>query len=180
MPAYLFQPVETADVPTVRDAKDDDFFWRQGPARGLGSIRFQDWEAAYRRFAGVPNVARFHQQAQALRTLLTKAAPDAEQQADLDFLLTLGQLFTLVVYGQLVLEQAALTDVDSDLLDQVFDVLVRDYSAWAVALHGKASSTGAQQEWALGQVRKPVVDRERFERVWDRVAALSGAYEMRP
>ncbi|MFI9812395.1 acyl-CoA dehydrogenase [Saccharothrix variisporea] len=180
MPAYLFQATEFTDVPTVHEPKDDDFFWRQGPARGLGSIRFHDWEAAYRRFAQVPNVARFHQQAQALRTLLTTAAPDAEQQADLDFLLTLGQLFTLVVYGQLVLEQAALTDVDADLLDQIFDVLVRDYSAWAVALHGKASSTGAQQEWALGQVRKPVVDRERFERVWERVAALSGAYEMRP
>ncbi|MEJ2856629.1 MULTISPECIES: acyl-CoA dehydrogenase [unclassified Saccharothrix] len=180
MPAYLFLPTEFDTVPTVHDPKDDDFFWRQGPARGLGSIRFHDWETAYRSFAQVPNVARFHQQAQSLRTLLTTAAPDAEQQADLDFLLTLGQLFTLVVYGQLVLEQAAATDVDADLLDQIFDVLVRDYSAWAVALHGKSSSTGAQQEWALGQVRKPVVDRERFERVWERVAALSGTYEMRP
>ncbi|CAL9619544.1 hypothetical protein SUDANB95_05781 [Actinosynnema sp. ALI-1.44] len=180
MPAYLFQPVEYADVPTVHEPKDDDFFWRQGPARGLGSIRFHDWEAAYRAFAHVPNVARFHQQAQGLRTLLTTAAPDAEQQKDLDFLLTLGQLFTLVVYGQLVLEQAGPAGVDADVVDQVFDVLVRDFSAWAVALHGKASSTGAQQEWALGAVRKPVVDRERFERVWERVAALSGAYEMRP
>ncbi|XVV05066.1 acyl-CoA dehydrogenase [Actinosynnema sp. CA-248983] len=180
MPAYLFQPAEYDDVPTVSEAKDDEFFWRQGPARGLGSIRFHDWEAAYRRFAHVPNVARFHQQAQGLRTLLTTAAPDAEQQKDLDFLLTLGQLFTLVVYGQLVLEQAALAGVDADVVDQVFDVLVRDFSGWAVALHGKASSTGAQQEWALGQVRKPVVDRERFQRVWERVAALSGAYEMRP
>lgn len=180
MPAYLFQPVEFADVPTVHEPKDDEFFWRQGPARGLGSIRFHDWEAAYRAFAHVPNVARFHQQAQGLRTLLTTAAPDAEQQKDLDFLLTLGQLFTLVVYGQLVLEQAGLAGVEADVVDQVFDVLVRDFSAWAVSLHGKASSTGAQQEWALGAVRKPVVDRERFERVWERVAALSGAYEMRP
>ncbi|MEU7529696.1 acyl-CoA dehydrogenase [Saccharothrix sp. NPDC042600] len=180
MPAYLFQPVEYAAVPTVHEPKDDDFFWHQGPARGLGSIRFHDWEAAYRAFAHVPNVARFHQQAQGLRTLLTTAAPDAEQQKDLDFLLTLGQLFTLVVYGQLVLEQAGLTGLDADVVDQVFDVLVRDFSAWAVALHGKASSTGAQQEWALGAVRKPVVDRERFERVWNQVAALSGTYEMRP
>ncbi|GAA0253525.1 acyl-CoA dehydrogenase [Saccharothrix mutabilis subsp. mutabilis] len=180
MPAYLFQPVEYADVPTVHEPKDDDFFWHQGPARGLGSIRFHDWEAAYRAFAHVPNVARFHQQAQGLRTLLTTAAPDAEQQKDLDFLLTLGQLFTLVVYGQLVLEQAGPAAVDADVVDQVFDVLVRDFSAWAVALHGKASSTGAQQEWALGAVRKPVVDRARFERVWEQVAGLSGAYEMRP
>jgi acyl-CoA dehydrogenase len=66
------------------------------------------------------------------------------------------------------------------VLDQVFDVLVRDFSAYAVALHGKASSTEAQQAWAIGQVRKPIVDRARFDRVWSKVAALSGVYEMRP
>ncbi|WP_433269340.1 acyl-CoA dehydrogenase [Actinosynnema sp. CS-041913] len=180
MPAYLFHPVAYPEVPTRHDAEDDDFFWRQGPARGLGDIRFHDWEAAYREFAHVPNVARFHEQAAAIRTLLTTAAPDAEQQKDLDFLLNLGHLFTLVVYGQLILEQARLTGLDADLLDQVFDVLIRDFSGYAVALHGKASSTEAQQAWALGQVRKPVVDRDRFERVWGRVAALSGAYEMNP
>ncbi|MCC8243943.1 acyl-CoA dehydrogenase [Saccharothrix luteola] len=180
MPNYLFQPTAYADVPTRHDQADDGFFWHQGPARGLGRVTFQDWETAYREHAHVPNVARFHEQARALRTLLTTAAPDAEQQQDLDFLLNLGHLFTLVVYGQLVLEQARITDLDADVLDQVFDVLVRDFSAYAVALHGKASSTEAQQRWAVEQVRKPVVDQARFERVWSKVAALSGAYEMRP
>ena len=56
-------------------------------------------------------------------------------------MLTLGELFTLVVYGQLILEQAALTELPEDTIDQIFDVLVRDYSAYAVALHGRASST---------------------------------------
>ncbi|MFE9746244.1 acyl-CoA dehydrogenase [Saccharothrix saharensis] len=180
MPNYLFRPADYPEVPTRHDPADDGFFWRQGPARGLGRIRFHDWETAYREHADVPNVARFHEQAQALRTLLTTAAPDDEQQRDLDFLLNLGHLFTLVVYGQLVLEQATITRLDADVLDQVFDVLVRDFSAYAVALHGKASSTEAQQAWAVEQVRKPVVDRARFDRVWNEVAALSGAYEMRP
>jgi acyl-CoA dehydrogenase len=180
MPNYLFRPADYAEVPTRHDPADDGFFWRQGPARGLGQVRFHDWETAYREHAHVPNVARFHEQAQALRTLLTTAAPDDEQQRDLDFLLNLGHLFTLVVYGQLALEQARITGLDVDVLDQVFDVLVRDFSAYAVALHGKASSTEAQQAWAIGQVRKPIVDRARFDRVWSKVAALSGVYEMRP
>lgn len=180
MPNYLFRPTAYADVPTRHDPADDEFFWRQGPARGLGQVTFQDWETAYREHAHVPNVARFHEQARALRTLLTTAAPDEEQQKDLDFLLNLGHLFTLVVYGQLALEQARITGLDADVVDQVFDVLVRDFSAYAVALHGKASSTEAQQRWAVEQVRKPVVDQARFERVWSKVAALSGAYEMRP
>ena len=50
----------------------------------------------------------------------------------------------------------------------------------AVELHGKASSTEAQQQWALANVRKPVIDTDRFERVWEQVEALSGAYLMNP
>jgi acyl-CoA dehydrogenase len=47
-------------------------------------------------------------------------------------------------------------------------------------LHGKSSSTQAQQDWALGAIRKPVSDAQRFDRVWERVKAYDGAYEMRP
>jgi acyl-CoA dehydrogenase len=49
-----------------------------------------------------------------------------------------------------------------------------------VELHGKASSTEAQQHWALANVCKPVIDTGRFERVWEQVKALSGAYVMYP
>jgi hypothetical protein len=179
MANYLFNPVEYAPVPVRRDATDDEFLFRQGPARGLGKIQFHDWRAPYAEFAHVPNVARFMEQAEGLCTLLTSAPPTEEQQRDLDFLLVLGELFTLVVYGQLILEQAALVELDGTL-DQIFDVLVRDFSAHAVDLHGKTSSTEAQQAWALEHVRKPVVDDERFARVWATVRELAGAYAMRP
>ena len=180
MANYLFNPAEYAPVPVRRDAADDEFLFRQGPARGLGKIQFHDWRATYAEFAGVPNVARFAEQAEGLCALLTTAPPADEQQRDLDFLLVLGELFTLVVYGQLILEQAALVELGSGTLDQIFDVLVRDFSAHAVALHGKTSSTEAQQAWALEHVRKPVVDDERFTRVWATVRELAGAYAMRP
>ena len=180
MANYLFNPAEYAPVPVRRDAADDEFLFRQGPARGLGKIQFHDWRATYAEFAGVPNVARFAEQAEGLCALLTTAPPADEQQRDLDFLLVLGELFTLVAYGQLILEQAALVELGSGTLDQIFDVLVRDFSAHAVALHGKTSSTEAQQAWALEHVRKPVVDDERFARVWATVRELAGAYAMRP
>jgi acyl-CoA dehydrogenase len=91
-----------------------------------------------------------------------------------------GDLFTLVVYGGLVLEQVQIEGVGADLVDQIFDLLVRDFSAAAIELHGRASSTEAQQQWALDHVRKSVVDDHRFTRVWDSVRALAGAYEMAP
>ena len=173
-------PQDYPEVPTRSDAADDSFLFQQGPARGLGKVRFHDWRAAYREAAGVPNVSRFTEQAEALTQFLATCPPDDAQQKDLDFLLNVGHLFTLVVYGQLVLEQARLTGLEEEVVDQIFDFLVRDFSEYAVALHGKASSTPEQQAWALGAVRKPVVDEARFGRMWERVAALSGAYEMRP
>ncbi|GAA0690486.1 acyl-CoA dehydrogenase [Kitasatospora atroaurantiaca] len=180
MANYLFNPAEYAPVPSRLDPADDAFLFQQGPARGLGAIRFHDWRTAYDAHAHLPNVARFREQADGLCTLLATHAPDAEQQQDLDFLLEIGQLFALVVYGHLVLEQAELTGVDADLLDGIFDVLVRDFSAHATELHGKSSTSEAQAAWALAHVRRPVADAERAARVWAQVEALSGAYEMQP
>jgi acyl-CoA dehydrogenase len=180
MASYLFAPEEFEPVPQRRDAADDEFLFRQGPARGLSKIRFHDWRATYEQFAHVPNVARFTEQAAGLRTLLETAPPAEEQQTDLDFLLTLGELFTLIPYGQLILERAQQTGLDDDLLDQIFDVFVRDWSAYATALHGKASSTEKQQAWALDAIAKPVVDEARAGRVFERVRALADAYEMSP
>lgn len=177
---HLLNPAEYAPVPTRLDATDDDFLFRQGPARGLGAIRFHDWRTAYDAYAEVPNVARFREQADALCEFVTTAAPDEKQSRDLDLLLAIGQLFALVVHGQLILEQARLTGLEQDVLDELFAVLVRDFSAYAVELHGKDSATETQQDWALGAVRRPVVDEARSARVWERVEALAGAYEMAP
>lgn len=180
MPNYLFAPAERPEIGTRLDASDDVFLWNQGPTRGAAKVQFAEWTQVYTRFADVPNVARFLEQAKALTVLLTAAAPDDTQRDDLDFTLVIGHLFSQIVYGQLILEQAELTGVDRDVIDQIFDFQVRDFSAQAVALHGKASSTPAQQQWALGAIRKPDTDTDRFDRIWQRVVAHDGVYEMRP
>lgn len=177
---HLLDPVAYEPVPTRLDAADDDFLFRQGPARGLGSVRFHDWRPAFDTYSHLPNVTRFREQADALCEFVRTAAPDEQQSRDLDLLLAVGQLFALVVHGQLVSEQAALSGLDEDVLDELFAVLVRDFSAHAVELHGKDSATEDQQRWALGAVRRPVVDGDRSDRVWQRVEALSGTYEMMP
>jgi len=179
MPNYMFNPATYPEIGTRNDPADDGFFWAQGPAGGASKVQFADWAPVYEKHLDRPNVALFYQQALALKELLATAAPDADQMRDLDFLLVVGHLFTLVVYGQLILEQAGLIGLDADLLDQIFGVQIRDFSQHAVALHGKPSSTSAQQDWAISAVRKPVVDADRFDRVWQQVKAYDGAYEMR-
>ena len=180
MPNYMFNPAEYPEIGTRNDPADDEFFWNQGPTRGAAKVQFADWTPVYEKHSSIANVARFYEQAQAFKTLLATAPPDGEQQQDLDFMLTIGHLFSLIVYGQLILEQAALTGLDDDIIDQIFDFQIRDFSTYAVALHGKPSSTQTQQDWAVGAIRKPVSDAGRFDRVWQRVKAYDGAYEMRP
>ena len=97
---------------------------------------------------------------------------------DLDFQQCLAQIFTLVPYGQLILEQAQLEDTPPEVVDLVFETLVRDFSTTAIELHGKASSTAGQQQWALESVRKPVIDEPRADRVYAEVRALAGTYVM--
>lgn len=180
MPNYLFNPGSYPQIGTRDDPADDVFFWAQGPAKGASKVQFADWVPVFEKASGIPNVARFADQIRALQALFTTAAPDTEQQRDLDFMLVIGHLFTLVVYGQLILEQAELRGLDHHVVDQIFDVQVRDFSGYAIELHGKASSTPAQQDWAISAVRKPAADAERFDRVWRQVRAYDGAYEMRP
>jgi len=91
----------------------------------------------------------------------------------------LGELFTLAVYGQLIIENAKIYDVSDALLDQIFDFIVRDFSIYALQLYSKQSVTEQQQEILLRMIKKPHVEKERFETVWKEVYSLNGLYEMR-
>src|SRR5258708_31580125 len=51
MASYLFAPETFEPVPERRDAADDEFLFRQGQARGLSKIRFQDCHGAFAEFA---------------------------------------------------------------------------------------------------------------------------------
>lgn len=169
-----------APVPTRRDSADDEFLFRQGPSKGLGKIRFADWRPIFEQYSHIPNVAVFLEQAQALQTLLAAATPTAAQQEDVDFLFALGELFSMVPYAQLILEQVAIEGTNPAVIDQLFDLFVREFSKHAVSLNGKPSATKAQQVRSLDLVRRPVADAKRFEQVLGQVRALAGAYVMNP
>jgi len=70
-------------------------------------------------------------------------------------LLAVGEIFTLTVYAQLLLENAEIYAIDRELVDQIFDVMVRDFSRFAVELHGKPTTRSAQAEYCLRMIRRP-------------------------
>jgi acyl-CoA dehydrogenase len=178
MPNFFFAPVDLPEVPRRDDAADDAFLFEQGPARGLGSVRFHDYRHAFASF-DLPNVRVFAGQVDAFRTMLGSAPPNDAQTKDTDFLLAGGELFALVVYAQLILENARLYCIAPDLVDQIFDFLVRDFAECALQLHNKAGSTAEQMQHCLAMIAKPAADPRRYDAVWtERVLALDGAYEM--
>ncbi len=180
MPNYFFNPGEFPELPRQDEARNDDFLFRQGPTRGLGSIQFHDYAAAYAAY-DLPNVNVFRQQIALFKESLIAAPPTKEQQKDIDLLLSIGELFTLVVYGQLVLENARIYGIEDDLVDQIFDFMVRDFSKFALQILGKPSSTSGQVEYCRKMIMKPAVDPDRYSRVWDgQVLPLKDAYEMNP
>jgi acyl-CoA dehydrogenase len=103
------------------------------------------------------------------------------QMMDTDFSLLLGELFTLCVYGQCILEESKLTNIDEEIIDQIFDFMVRDFSKYALQLYSKTGSTNEQQNVCLSMIMKQSCtdeDLQRSEQVWEEIVKLDGAYEM--
>ena len=201
LPKYMMAAAGAAGayepVGVRREAADDAYLFAQGPASGLGTIEFHDPRPAFERFGHLPNVATFVDQMQALGALLMTAPPSKEQSEDLDFLLTLGQLFTQVVYAQLVAEAAGLalsedpegaragsvsdlSDLTEAHVDRIFAVFVQDICEFAVALHGQPAATEAQQQGALALIRRPDLPADAEDSFVAEVLAYDGAWTMNP
>jgi len=180
MANYFFNPDDFPVIPQCHAPAHDAYLFNQGPTRGLGKIRFHDYRLAYDA-VDLPNITIFKRQIEALTQMLMAAPPDAEQVKDMDFLLCLGELFTLVAYGQLLIEKCRMDNVEDDLLDQFFDFMVRDFSKYALDLYSHPSSLAPQMALCLRMIEKPTDDAARFDRIWhNHVYALKDCYEMTP
>lgn len=172
MPNYFFNPGEFPIVPKRMDAANDDFLFHQGATKGLGKIQFHDYNIAYAK-SDLPNVNVFKKQIEVLKEMLLAAPPAEQHIKDIGWLLTLGELFTLVAYGQLILENSEIYGIDDAVVDQIFDFMVRDFSKYALELYQKPNSTDTQMGLCTKMIMKPVFDEARFNKV------LAEAYSLR-
>ncbi|MHA1727479.1 MAG: acyl-CoA dehydrogenase family protein [Promethearchaeota archaeon] len=167
---------EYTDIPKIIDDRNDSFLFNQGAPKNLTGITFHDYHIAYDKY-DLPNVNIFKEQIEIFKTMCIKATPTPKQADDIDFVLINGELFTLAVYGQLILENAEIYGADDDLIEQIFDCFIRDFSLFATKLYSKPASTEKQMELCLKMIKKPVENIERFERVLKKVYALKGIYQ---
>ena len=179
---FLFNPSDLPELPKNDSLGNDAFMFTQGAtSKAQNKILFHDYNKAYDQFKQLQNIQVFRTQIDAYKELIKNCPPEKNQIRDLDFMLIYGELFTLVAYGQLVLEAAKIENLDIDLVDQIFDFMVRDFSKFAVQLYSKTSSTPAQMAAAMKMVKKPIPNATRYEKVTkEYVYSLNGQYEMAP
>ena len=112
---------------------------------------------------------------------LMKAPPTPKQAKNMDFMLGAGELFTLIAYSQLILENAKIYDVSEDIVDAIFNFMVRDYSEYALQMVLNQDLSDDQEVLFKEMIQKPVNDATRFNRVWEEsVYTLKDLYTMNP
>ena len=178
MKNYLFNPKDYPAIPQRIDNADDTFLFNQGPTAGLGKVQFHDFNKTYAQF-NLPNIEAFKGQIEQFKKLLLEAGPNESQAKDIDYMLSMGELFASIVYGHLILEKALMDNACSDLLNQIFDVLVRDFAIYAAGLYGKPSNSDTQRELIKALIAAPIANPQQAEKLYiEQVCTLNGAYQL--
>ncbi|WNF37214.1 acyl-CoA dehydrogenase [Bacillaceae bacterium IKA-2] len=177
MKNYFFDNKVYPDIPTRRDAKDDSNLFRQTTGK-LAMVKFPDYRCCY---SGVKhaNALLFQEQVELYREMLIKAPPTELQQKDINFMLHLGELFTVAVYAQLVLENAKLYQVNDDLVDSMFKFMVRDFAQFALAHLSKFENTPEQVVYLEKMLKRPKLNSILEERIWQhQILPLKNSYRV--
>ena len=125
-------------------------------------------------------MATFIKQIEIFKEMLEKAGPDKVQDMDPTFSLPLGEMFSIVVYGQLILEQAKFDNMDLDIINQIFDFMVRDFAHFALQIYGNHTTKDEQRAYCTKiMLIKAVSNPEQYNKIWEKyVVALNGEYAM--
>lgn len=176
---YFFHHEDYPEIPTRRDAQDDSNLFKQTTGK-LARIKFPDYRNCYRG-VDLPNVTRFLEQVELFREMLYKAPPTEEQQKDTNYMLHLGELFTMVVYAQLVLENAKLYQLNDDVIDYMFKFMISDFAQFALGHLSKFENTSKQVEYLEKMLNRPIMNKNQLDKIWhEQVLPLKDQYVARP
>lgn len=179
--SMLFEVGEYPEIPERTDLANDGFLFQQGSTtKGLKKIKIHDYKKAYSLY-DTPNVEVFKQQIEAFKNFYKNSPLSDAQQKDLDYMLSVGEMFTLVPYGQLILERAKQWNVEKELVDRIFDFMVRDFSKYAIQVYTKGSTTQEQKQNLLSIVQQSRTNPNDFDSALKKfVYSQKNVYEMSP
>ncbi|MFZ5643596.1 MAG: acyl-CoA dehydrogenase family protein [Bacillota bacterium] len=177
MQNYFFSNVDYPEIPRRDDPCDDAYIFRQKAGK-ISTITFPDYKKAYEGM-DLPNIKIFSEQLELLIGFLIKATPDEKQRKNIDYLLALGEMFTLVVYAQLILENLKHYQIADVVVDQIFSFMVREFSQFALHQLSNFINSEEQQKYLSLMMKTPDINPAREQEMWDNhVSAMIGAYAM--
>lgn len=175
MENYFFHDANYEAVSQRIDAKDDANLFQQTAGK-LALVTFPDYREVYEGVE-IENVKRFFTQTTAFKNLLTNAPPTKEQLKNTDFMLHFGELFTNIVYAQLILENARLHQLDDIVINQLFDFLIKDQSQAALTQRMTFTLEVRQDSYLEEMTIVPDLNEVEKSRLWEKhVLALKGTY----
>jgi acyl-CoA dehydrogenase len=176
---YFFGPVDFPYIPKRNDIANDDYVYKQ-KAGGLKEVRFGDYSLCYEGF-NQANVLKFREQVELLKYFLVNNTPSAEQAANVDYMIALGELLAATAYAQLTLENAKIYGIEDDVLEEIFAFMIRDFAAYALMFRSNFAQSPEQIETINKMIIDPVLDQARFDKIWEeKVLSLKDAYVMNP
>ncbi|SHI85261.1 acyl-CoA dehydrogenase [Dethiosulfatibacter aminovorans DSM 17477] len=175
---YFFGNEKYEDIPVRNDASDDSNVFKQRMG-GLSKVKFDDYRKAYEGVE-ITNVKKFAEQVELFKNMMAEAPVDQSLLKNMDYMLNIGEIFTMIVYAQLALEGAKLRNVDEELINQIFGYFIKDINKYALNQLNGQINTEKQEEYLREiSMLKPEIDKARDEKFWKEYVQIhDGAYVM--
>ena len=69
--------------------------------------------------------------------------------------------------------------IEDDLIEEIFDFMIRDFSKYALNIYSKPSNSSKQKELSLNMIKAPIPNIERFEKIFtEHVYSLKNQYKL--
>lgn len=107
----------------------ENSYWLGARDRHTRTVQFDSFLAAYARLDNVRNVRLFVVQAKAFREWITGEARPIDLAGDAALSVAVGKCFSIIVYAQLVAENAIIATMSSAMISLMFHGLVQDLTA---------------------------------------------------
>ncbi len=176
---YFFGNVAYPEIATGAYAKDDTNVLHEQQFGKMAEITFDDYRKPYQGIE-IANVKRFAELIEIYKEMVVEAPIEEENIKDMDYMLNIAQIFAEIAYAQLVLEQAKLSNLHEDVIDEIFKYLVIDINKFALEQLNAYENTAGQDRYLTQlALAKPVINRAKSNRFFEAyVRPLDGAYIM--
>ena len=172
---YFFDKADFEKFDSVSSAKNDSYLFNQ-VSGSLAKVRFPDYRRSFEGFKQ-SNLRIFNEQIELYRDFLMNAAPSEQQLKNADWMISAGEIFTLIPYAQLILENAKIYDINDDLLNEIACFLVKDFSSFAYNMILEHELSDEQERIFKKMMKKPDSDRSSFDSLWkNEVLPLNNLY----